>query len=547
MKLFVEYYRPYPETLFVQIYTKPFSEELLEKLVQYVFPNDSSQYRYTEGPILVTDASYYDKIHEWILTLGRQSLNIPPPKIVKYIQNTPPLTLLKCPPEHEIAVLKPHQNDSVYTVIQSRLKRVLLALDQGLGKSLVSLSIMRQWVPNGRVLIICPATLRENWKHEIEKWFGVADISIRILDKVKDVTPGDFSSNFTICSYTFIRIVMKRMGDKFPVHGGIIVDEAHNIKTYSSDQTKAVRKAIEKSLHTLLLTGTPIPNCHVEAYTPLHVLVGKQHFLSCTDFKKRYCDYKFDMFLGQHTARGSECSAELSLLLHTRMIRILKSQVMDTLPKKLRYQVRIENDDQTVKNLSKLIAQGDHSASTISECLQEIGRVKIHSTILYILEYLVQHPNVTHTVVFYYHKHVGNELFNNLEGVRPCTIRIDGETPTHKRQGMIDSFLESPGGIALLTIGTCNTGLNMPTIKTVFFAELDFVPAKLIQCEDRFHRLTSVGSDVNYYYLILQDSADDRILRILDKKMRIVKELHSVECTKRRRIDAGEILGHTNG
>src|SRR6266498_2747631 len=65
--------------------------------------------------------------------------------------------------------LLPHQKEGVTEAI-SRNGRVLLGDDMGLGKTIQSLAIAEYYKDDGKVLIICPASVSGNWEGEIKKW-----------------------------------------------------------------------------------------------------------------------------------------------------------------------------------------------------------------------------------------------------------------------------------------------------------------------------------------------------------------------------------------
>lgn len=520
--------------LMVKVYTKPFQDgEVLNDLIEAVFSSEVDDYALEKKRFLLCGVDYIGQIHDWVLST-RHAHNLVDPFVREYLEKNPPLEL---PPVSEtelaeMAPLREHQAQVVKAVLGLPFPRALLALDQGLGKTLTALSIARRWSSAGRVLVVCPATLRKNWMEEIKRWFGV-DQTVFVATDVKKTTTADLlSCQYNVCSYAFLRLCTCAL----PKYSTVIFDEAHNIKTYSSTQTKKARRVIDDTRRVLFLTGTPIPNNHTEAYTMLKALVHHPAYYNFTKFKMRYCDYKFNPLFGGYDAKASDCPEELSLMLGARMARIIKAEIAIELPAKKRFEIVLPNDNETVRRLTRVIRDQQASAAVVAECFQAIAATKVSQVVMYIVKYLVENPSTGNIVVFYHHKGVGDKLQEALTDIRGGLFRIDGMTPAKKRQDIINDFIASERGIALLTIGTCSTGLNMPSIKTVFFAELNFVPANLMQCEDRFHRLTSVGDDVMYHYLVLEDSCDQHILTVLRRKDRVIRKLYSVESRDRKRI-----------
>ena len=80
--------------------------------------------------------------------------------------------------------LYPHQADGVAFMLSK--KRVILADDMGLGKTRQAIVAMEVGAPEGRVLVVCPASLKLNWKREIQ--LVDPDASIEVLGVDKDAT-----------------------------------------------------------------------------------------------------------------------------------------------------------------------------------------------------------------------------------------------------------------------------------------------------------------------------------------------------------------------
>src|SRR5215472_15872856 len=62
-------------------------------------------------------------------------------------------------------LLYPHQADGVAFLISK--KRAILADDMGLGKTRQAIVALEMAAPKGIVLVVCPASLKLNWKREI--------------------------------------------------------------------------------------------------------------------------------------------------------------------------------------------------------------------------------------------------------------------------------------------------------------------------------------------------------------------------------------------
>jgi SWI/SNF-related matrix-associated actin-dependent regulator 1 of chromatin subfamily A len=71
---------------------------------------------------------------------------------------------------HQVAAHYPglyaHQRTGI-TFLLAR-QRAILADDMGLGKSRVAIIALREACPEGNLLIVCPASVKLNWRREIK-------------------------------------------------------------------------------------------------------------------------------------------------------------------------------------------------------------------------------------------------------------------------------------------------------------------------------------------------------------------------------------------
>jgi hypothetical protein len=99
-------------------------------------------------------------------------------------------------------------------------------------------------------------------------------------------------------------------------------------------------------------------------------------------------------------------------------------------------------------------------------------------------------------------------------------IRIDGATG--RRGELVQRFQDGQKcRVALLSVTAAGAGITLTRASLVIFAELYWNPGWLVQCEDRAHRIGQLSS-VNVRYLLLRDSPDEGIWRLLDRKMQVL-------------------------
>ena len=99
-------------------------------------------------------------------------------------------------------------------------------------------------------------------------------------------------------------------------------------------------------------------------------------------------------------------------------------------------------------------------------------------------------------------------------------FRIDGATPLEERQRGVERFQDPSKDcrVALLSLGAANSGLNFCAASHMLFVSLHWVPAELLQAEDRIHRIGQLSS-VHVRYLIAQDTVDERMWSKINGKV----------------------------
>ena len=168
----------------------------------------------------------------------------------------------KDPKEHPLrktllkAELLPFQLDGI--AFAAGAGRAVLADDMGLGKTIQGIGVaelLSRHAPVSKVLVICPASLKSQWRIEIKRF---SHRSCRlVLGSAKDrPAQYDGDSFFTVCNYEqVLRDFLSIERVKWDL---IILDEAQRIKNWEA-KTSRVIKAL-KSPFALVLSGTPLEN-----------------------------------------------------------------------------------------------------------------------------------------------------------------------------------------------------------------------------------------------------------------------------------------------
>ena len=189
--------------------------------------------------------------------------------------------------------LNPHQIDAALFALQSPLSGgALLADEVGLGKTIEAGIVLCQlWAERKRqLLVICPASLRQQWAQELEEKFHlpaqVLDAKTWTLLSRQGRNPFK-ASGIVIMSYAY---AMRMKEDLRHVPWDLVVmDEAHKLRNAYRESNKigqALLWALE-GRRKLLLTATPLQNSVMELYG-ISTFIDPQLFGDTTSFRSLY-------------------------------------------------------------------------------------------------------------------------------------------------------------------------------------------------------------------------------------------------------------------
>jgi len=180
-------------------------------------------------------------------------------------------------------------------------KRCGLAIDMGLGKTIISLTAFSKLlnIKVKKLLVIAPLNVAKNvWGNEIENWEHIKHLKYNIccgnekerLEALK--SPGDV--------YIINQENVEWMYDKgFFKYGMVIVDESHKFKNYSSNRFKALKKFTYN--YCVLLTGTPMPQSYIDMWSQQY-LIDKGELLG-----KNITTYRQMYFTNNYSGYGYTC------------------------------------------------------------------------------------------------------------------------------------------------------------------------------------------------------------------------------------------------
>jgi SWI/SNF-related matrix-associated actin-dependent regulator 1 of chromatin subfamily A len=440
----------------------------------------------------------------------------------------------------------------------------IIADEMGLGKTVMAIGVANALEARS-ILVVCPASLRLNWRNEFFKWDTTPFRGIRYYNIV---TSGiDKVSNqghcLTIVNYDLLTqgIYEQLIEMRFDL---IILDEAHYCKNPKAKRTKVVLGKPDgiayRGDRVLALTGTPITNRPVELW-PLVSSLAPDQFPRFIEYGIRYCAGHQKKIPGRQPKlvwdfTGASNLGELQLKLRASlMIRRLKADVLEELPPKIRRIVPLPSEEYSdlideeldayavyqsdiewaEEEVERARAAGDETAyreaverlryaqrvafTAMSRVRLSIACAKLEPGTQYILEALEETDKV---IVFAHHRDLIRCISQALVVAHIEHAAITGDTPLAVRQSMVEAFQNDPNcRVFLGNIQAAGVGITLTAASRVIFLELSPVPADMSQAEDRVHRIGQKES-VLVEHLVFDGSLDARFAQLLIEKQAVL-------------------------
>ncbi len=187
--------------------------------------------------------------------------------LAKELSKSEKITTLLAQPTYEKNIqILPHQTQTALHVLNNFSHRALLADEVGLGKTIETSIIIKEYLARGMtksVLILTPATLKFQWQEELRSKF---DEHFIVASNPEDITTYDkiIISIDTAKTERYKAIIETRDWDL------LVIDEAHKLKNAQTQNYQLV-KAIHKD-RCLMLTATPLQNNIFELWALLDLL-----------------------------------------------------------------------------------------------------------------------------------------------------------------------------------------------------------------------------------------------------------------------------------
>lgn len=430
--------------------------------------------------------------------------------------------------------LYPYQREGV--LFAARASRSLIADDMGLGKTVQAIGaceVLARAAGIERVLVVCPTSLKYQWKREIETFCGRSAVVVEGLSAARAALYAA-DGFFKIVNYDVVHRDVEAIRRWEP--DVIVLDEAQRIKNWNTRRAKSIKRLDSK--YAVVLTGTPLENRLEE----LHSIV---------EFVDRFRLGPMFRFLAEHQQAddggrviGYRNLDKIGRTLEPVLIRRTKKQVLKQLPERLdkNYFVPMtaeqmahheENREIVAKVVAKwrrlgFLPEGDQRRLMIA--LQNM-RMSCNSTYLLdrktdygvkademvaVLQETFERPN-DKAVVFSQWLGTHEILLDRLQSAKLGHVLFHGRIASKDRRTLIQQFREDPDCRIFLSTDAGGVGLNLQNAATVVNMDLPWNPAVLEQRVGRVHRLGQ-HRPVRVVNFVSQGTIEEGMLSVLSFK-----------------------------
>lgn len=450
-------------------------------------------------------------------------------ELVAEIQRAPathPLrtTLLK-------ETLLPYQLDGIAFAVGAG--RAILADEMGLGKTIQGVGVAELLAREAgitKVLVVCPASLKSQWRSEIRRFSGRSTevIAGPAKDRARAYAGDAF---FTICNYEqVLKDILHIEKTRWDL---IVLDEGQRIKNWEAKTSRVIKGLVSR--FALVLSGTPLEN----RLDDLHSVVS---FVDPHQLGPAF------RFLHRHHRRDAD-----GKLVGFKNLDDLRGRLAPILLRRTRESVRLELPPRTVEIVR--IPPTDEQKALHDAHMRQVAaivrkpyltemdllrlrmallmcRMAADSTFLVdkqkpgwstklerldeIFEGIAGEPD-RKVVLFSEWTTMLDLVEPLLENRKLAYVRLDGSVPQKKRQALVTQFQSDPKVRFFLTTNAGSSGLNLQAANTVINVDLPWNPAVLEQRIARAHRMGQTRP-VSVFVLVTELTLEENLLTTLSTK-----------------------------
>jgi len=427
--------------------------------------------------------------------------------------------------------LLPYQLDGIAFVVGAG--RAILADDMGLGKTIQGIgtaALLKQEADISRTLVVCPASLKAQWRAEIRKF---SDFDCQLIAGASSMRAEQYDNDcfMTVCNYE--QVLRDLAAIELVNWDLIILDEGQRIKNWEAKTTNVIKSL--RSPFALVLSGTPLENRIDELYSIVEFIDDRRLGPDFRFYQRhRVMDEKGKVV-------GYEKLDELRKNLKPVLLRRTRASVLGELPPRTNEIIRLEPTEEQLE----MHASHMRVVSSIinKPYLSEMDLLRLQKGLL-MCRMSADSTTLVDKIAPGFSSKLGAlaDLFDRiftddslkcvlfsewtgmLNLIEPLLkerdigfVRLDGSVPQKKRSSLVSRFRDDDQCRLFITTNAGSTGLNLQFANTVINVDLPWTPALLEQRIGRVHRMGQKRA-VHAFVLVTEGTIEESLLATLSAK-----------------------------
>lgn len=402
--------------------------------------------------------------------------------------------------------LYPYQKEGIR--FAAKAGKAIIADEMGLGKTIQAIGtaeLLRKEGLIGSVLILCPTSLKYQWRSEIKK-FTDAEVYVIEGSHLKRKEAYNRPEPYKIISYNSAANDIKILGSLQT--DMLIMDEVQRLKNWNTQISRAARKI--ESDYSVILSGTPLENKLDELY-------------SIVEFVDNFRLAPYYLFKEKHIIQdetgkvlGYQNLNDIGKQLGDILIRRRKKDVKLQMPKRMdknlfvpmtKEQMAMHQEWQNSVRMLVLKWRKMHflSDKDRKRLLLFLSQMRMVCDSSYILDQKTRYDTKVDECVNIISDIISEEgekvvVFSQWERMTRLVAKelekngigfeyLHGGVPSEKRKNLVDNFMNEPSSRVFLSTDAGSTGLNLQAAATIINIDLPWNPAVLEQRIGRIYRL----------------------------------------------------------
>lgn len=402
--------------------------------------------------------------------------------------------------------LYPYQEEGIRFAVKAG--RAIIADEMGLGKTIQAIGTAELLLDKGLVssiLILCPTSLKYQWKREIERFTGQ---KVHVIEgsHLKRREQYNREEPYKIVSYNAVSNDIRVLGSINT--DMLIIDEVQRLKNWNTQISAAARRIV--SDYAVILSGTPLENRLEELY-------------SVMEFVDNFCLAPYYIFRDRYIITDEKGATvgyrnlnEIGIRLAPHLIRRKKSSERLQMPAR-------QDKNLMVPMTKEQMAVHDECRMLVSRLLQKwerlhflsetdrnrlillLSQMRMVCDSTYILDQKTRYDtkigevtniisNVMDSgeekiVIFSQWERMTRLIAKEMDDKGIGYEYLHGGVPSKARKDLVDNFTDNPDCRVFLSTDAGSTGLNLQAASIIINMDLPWNPAVLEQRIARIYRL----------------------------------------------------------